>query len=126
VRRLFSKLAVTRTKSFIARLAAVTLPAGILVGALAPAAPAASGNWPAVSPYVDMGAWPTPSLSQMSQASGIKGFTLGFVTGAGCKASWFNAYDPRTAWQKEEIAKLRSAGGDVRISFGGAAGIDFV
>jgi Glycosyl hydrolases family 18 len=128
-------------------LAAVALPAGLLTGLLTgpPAGaatsipamtasastasatdvrPAAAANWPYVSPYVDMGAWPTPVLSQMSQASGLRGFTLGFVTGAGCKASWFNAYDPRTAWQKDEIAKLRSAGGDVKISFGGASGIE--
>jgi hypothetical protein len=85
---------------------------------------AAAANWPATAPYVDMGAWPTPVLSQMSQASGLKGFTLGFISGAGCKASWFNAYDPRTAWQKSEIDKLRSAGGDVKISFGGASGIE--
>jgi hypothetical protein len=121
VRRLFMKLA------------AMALPAGLLIGSAValPASaatdsvtPAAAANWPYVSPYVDMGAWPTPVLSQMSQASGIKGFTLGFVTGAGCKASWFNAYDPRTAWQKEEIAKLRAAGGDAAISFGGASGIE--
>jgi hypothetical protein len=120
VRRLFMKLA------------AMALPAGLLVGlpsttALAqPAAthPAVAANWPHVSPYVDMGAWPTPVLSEMSQASGIKGFTLGFVTSVGCKASWFNAYDPRSAWQKDEIDKLRAAGGDVKISFGGASGID--
>jgi hypothetical protein len=124
VRRLFMKLA------------AMALPAGLLVGLpsgtalaqptathLAPR-PAAAANWPHVSPYVDMGAWPTPVLSEMSQASGIKGFTLGFVTSVGCKASWFNAYDPRAAWQKDEIDKLRAAGGDVKISFGGASGID--
>lgn len=135
MRRLFAKLAAT--SSAVTRLNNRTgLPkpvAGLLAGlavvpavlALGPSsASAATANWPYVSPYVDMGSWPTPSLSQMSQASGIKGFTLGFVTGAGCKASWFNAYDPRTAWQKDEIAALRSAGGDVRISFGGASGIE--
>ena len=66
----------------------------------------------------------TPSLSAMSKASGVKGFTLAFVNSYGCKASWFGAYDPRTAWQKEEIAKIRAAGGDVKISFGGASGIE--
>jgi chitinase len=117
------------------KFAAMALPAGLLVGlptATAIAQPAthtavrtaAAANWPHVSPYVDMGAWPTPVLSEMSQASGIQGFTLGFVTSVGCKASWFNAYDPRTAWQKDEIDKLRAAGGDVKISFGGASGID--
>ncbi|WIX84229.1 chitinase [Amycolatopsis carbonis] len=60
----------------------------------------------------------------MSSKGGAKGFTLGFVTGAGCKASWFNAYDPRSAWQADEIAKIRSGGGDVKVSFGGASGIE--
>ncbi|HWD04438.1 MAG TPA: chitinase [Amycolatopsis sp.] len=77
-----------------------------------------------VAPYVDMGAWPTPVLSTMAAKGGVKGYTLGFVTGAGCKASWFGAYDPRTAWQSDEIAKIRSAGGDVKVSFGGASGIE--
>jgi len=45
-------------------------------------------------------------------------------TGAGCKASWFNAYDPRGKWQSAEIQKIRSAGGDVVVSFGGASGIE--
>jgi hypothetical protein len=77
-----------------------------------------------VAPYVDMGEWPTPVLSTMASKGNVKSFTLGFVTAAGCKASWFNAYDPRAGWQKEEIAKIRAAGGDVKVSFGGASGIE--
>ncbi len=77
-----------------------------------------------VAPYVDMGSWPTPALSALSKASGTKSYTLGFVTSAGCKASWFNAYDPRAGWQLSEIKKIRSSGGDVKVSFGGASGID--
>ncbi|WSE30114.1 chitinase [Amycolatopsis rhabdoformis] len=102
---------------------------GVLAVAAGVAAPAqagvaAAGSPVPVAPYVDMGAWPTPVLSAMSAKSGVKGFTLGFVTGAGCKASWFNAYDPRAAWQASEIAKIRSGGGDVKVSFGGASGIE--
>ncbi|HKN51153.1 MAG TPA: chitinase [Amycolatopsis sp.] len=87
-------------------------------------AEAAAGSPLPVAPYVDMGEWPTPSLSGMSAASGVKGFTLAFVNSFGCKASWFGAYDPRTAWQADEVAKIRNAGGDVKISFGGASGIE--
>ncbi|WP_327676100.1 carbohydrate binding domain-containing protein [Kitasatospora sp. NBC_00458] len=75
-----------------------------------------------VAPYVDMGAWPTPSLPAMARAGNLKSFTMGFVTGVGCKASWFNAYDPRTGWAKDQIDALRAAGGDVKLSFGGASG----
>ncbi len=77
-----------------------------------------------VAPYVDMGSWPTPSLTDMASAGNLKDFTLAFVTSAGCKASWFNAYDPRAAWAKDQIDAIRAAGGDVKISFGGASGIE--
>ncbi|MFC4591820.1 cellulose binding domain-containing protein [Sphaerisporangium corydalis] len=76
------------------------------------------------APYVDMGAWPTPSLAAMRSASGLKNLTLAFVTASACKAMWFNAYDPRQGWAKDQIDALRGAGGDVKISFGGASGIE--
>ena len=77
-----------------------------------------------VAPYLDMGAYPTPVLSTIAKASTVKSFTLAFIIAGGnqCKASWFNAYDPRTGWQLDEIRKIRAAGGDVKISFGGANG----
>ncbi|MFH9352030.1 carbohydrate binding domain-containing protein [Kitasatospora sp. NPDC017646] len=34
------------------------------------------------------------------------------------RASWFNAYDPRTGWAKDQVDALRAAGGDVKLSFG--------
>ncbi|MET7419036.1 cellulose binding domain-containing protein [Dactylosporangium sp. NPDC005555] len=77
-----------------------------------------------VAPYVDMGAWPTPSLVDMATAGNLKNFTLAFVNSAGCKASWFNAYDPRAGWAKDQIDAIRARGGDVKISFGGASGIE--
>jgi chitinase len=85
---------------------------------------AAAGAPLPVAPYVDMGEFPTPVLSNMASSGHVKGFTLAFVTSVGCKASWFNAFDPRTAWQSAQIAKIRSAGGDVKVSFGGASGIE--
>lgn len=104
-------------------LAAIT---GV-VPAQADQAPAASGvdaSSVTVAPYVDMGQWPTPSLSGMSTAGGVKSFTLGFITAVGCKASWFNAYDPAQGWESDEVNKIRAAGGDVKLSFGGASGTD--
>ena len=64
------------------------------------------GNPLPVAPYVDMGSWPTPVLTDMATAGNLKGFTLAFVNSAGCKASWFNAYDPRSKWQSAEIQKI--------------------
>jgi hypothetical protein len=81
-----------------------------------------AGSLVPVAPYVDMGAWPTPSLTEMATAGNLRSFSLGFITGSGCKASWFNAYDPRTGWGKDQIDAIRARGGDVKISFGGASG----
>ena len=71
-----------------------------------------------------MGAWPTPLLSQVASASGVRSYTLAFITASACKAMWFNAYDPRSGWQLDEINRIRAGGGDVKISFGGASGIE--
>ncbi|GAA3600054.1 cellulose binding domain-containing protein [Kribbella ginsengisoli] len=96
-------------------------PASNTVSATTVSGPA--GSLVPVAPYVDMGAWPTPSLTAMATAGNLRSFTLGFITGSGgCKASWFGAYDPRTAWSKDQIDAIRARGGDVKISFGGAAG----
>ncbi|MFC9284818.1 cellulose binding domain-containing protein [Streptomyces collinus] len=76
------------------------------------------------APYVDMGAWPTPSMPDMASASGVKSYTMAFVTASGCKAMWFNAYDPRAGWAKDQIDAIRAGGGDVKVSFGGASGIE--
>src|SRR5206468_2051416 len=98
------------TVAAIAVLGAFTAPVAATAAAAPPAAatPQAAGSPIPVAPYVDMGEWPTPVLSTMAKSGNLKGFTLGFVTSAGCKASWFNAYDPRAAWQSSEIAKIRS------------------
>jgi hypothetical protein len=87
---------------------------------------AAAGDIP-VAPYVDMGLLSNPgapTLAQMATSGGVKSYTLAFINSAGCKASWFGAFDPRTQQFKDQIDELRAAGGDVRISFGGATGIE--
>ncbi len=86
--------------------------------------PPGGGGTIRVAPYVDMGAWPTPSLTQMASSGNLKNFTLGFVTASACKAMWFNAYDPRQRWGLDQISAIRTAGGNVKVSFGGASGIE--
>ncbi|MFI1522416.1 cellulose binding domain-containing protein [Kitasatospora cineracea] len=78
------------------------------------------------APYVDLGAYPTPSLPALSAASGIKEFSLAFIINGSqpCTASWFGAYDPATGWNKADMDAIRDAGGDVRPSFGGANGTE--
>lgn len=69
--------------------------------------------------------WLPDDLSQIAQASGIRYFTLAFVTSSAstCSPIWSN----RVAVHAEtnipaEIAALRKQGGDVVVSFGGAQG----
>jgi hypothetical protein len=88
---------------------------------------AGSGTLPGVAaPYVDLGAYPTPSLPAISAASGLKNFSLAFIVNgsSACTASWFGAFDPATGWDKADFDAVRAAGGDVRPSFGGANGTE--
>jgi hypothetical protein len=93
----------------------------------APPPPATGGSAVLVAPYVDMGLLSnpgSPTLASLAASGGVKSYTLAFVTSAGCKASWFNAFDPRAKQFADQIAALRAAGGDVKVSFGGATGIE--
>jgi chitinase len=67
------------------------------------------------------------NLASISRASGIKTFTLAFIIdNAGCKAGWGGLGVPVGSDMTVGplINALRSSGGDVIISFGGAAGIE--
>jgi hypothetical protein len=79
-----------------------------------------------VAPYVDMGLLSNGSttLAQLGSSGNLKSFSLAFVTSVGCKASWFNAFDPRQKQFADQISAVRAAGGDVKVSFGGATGIE--
>ncbi|HEV7965386.1 MAG TPA: cellulose binding domain-containing protein [Actinoplanes sp.] len=92
----------------------------------APPASGGGGNV-LVAPYVDMGLLSnagSASLSSLAAGGGVNSYTLAFVTSAGCKASWFNAFDPRAKQFGDQIDALRAKGGDVKVSFGGATGIE--
>ena len=90
-------------------------------------ATAGSGTAPGIAaPFVDMGAWPTPSLPQLATATGLKDFSLGFIINGAtpCTASWFGDYDPTTGWDAADFNAIRAAGGDVIPSFGGENGTE--
>jgi hypothetical protein len=93
-----------------------------------PTKPAAgAGGTVLVAPYADMGLASNPgnaSLTQLAAGAGLKSVTMAFVTSVGCKASWFNAFDPRSKTFSDQIAAIRAGGGDVKVSFGGATGIE--
>ena len=83
------------------------------------------------APYIDMGLWGTPELAAISQASGIKDFTLAFIQSSGAGTiGWAGTgtitsdvtADGSTILQ--QVQGLEAIGGNVIISFGGAAGTD--
>jgi hypothetical protein len=77
----------------------------------------------AVAPYVDATLWPTIDLPALARASGVKHYTLGFiVNGQGsCRATWGTYYNLDDNWLGDQVVALRAMGGDVIVSFGGAA-----
>jgi hypothetical protein len=106
---------------------AATAPTSRPAATTAAPPPATGGGNVLVAPYVDMGLLSnpgSPTLAAMAASGGVKSYTLAFVTSAGCKASWFNAFDPRAKQFADQIAALRAAGGDVKVSFGGATGTE--
>jgi hypothetical protein len=92
-----------------------------------PTAPSTGGTSGGVlvAPYVDMGVLSNGgTLSSLAGGGNVKSFSLAFVTASGCKASWFGAFDPRAKQFGDQISAIRSAGGDVKVSFGGATGVE--
>lgn len=77
------------------------------------------------APYQDMTLG--PKLQWVAQSTGQKYFTLAFITSQGCDAQWgdsipLNQTSTRLPHLISDIRHIRSIGGDVIISFGGAAG----
>jgi hypothetical protein len=74
-------------------------------------------------PYIDI-TMSTPTLAQVAQATGQKYFTLAFILGdaSGCNPSWGGTIALNDSRIANEISALRGLGGDVAVSFGGAAG----
>lgn len=74
------------------------------------------------APYVDM-SLANNNLSAISAKSGVKKFTLAFVTGSGCTPQWFSQYNiPGETNIKPIISAFGSD--NVIISFGGAVGTE--
>lgn len=96
------------------------------------APPVSTGStWPSqvFAPYVDMTLYPTYNLVSAARNEGIKYFTLAFITAdSNNQPAWggYTSYEVgNTAFSSQiaqQIAGVRSLGGDVMVSFGGAAG----
>jgi hypothetical protein len=86
---------------------------------------AASGTWGVrtFAPYVDITAWPTPSINDTYAKTGQKYYTLAFiVSDSSTNPSWGGVYSMSDNFYLTEVNNIRSNGGDVIVSFGGAAG----
>jgi chitinase len=123
---------LTLLKNRLARLAALaTIPltaAGVLFGTgqAAQAAVNPGPGFPAhfAAPYVET--WgSTSAMANALSATGLKYYTLAFVIdGGGCNATWNGNTSIDDAGWETAINNLRASGGDVLVSFGGAAGTE--
>lgn len=104
-----------------------SLPLALVLLAAVPAG--ASAAWFSFAPYTDLAGWPPPKLTAMQRGGGIDRVTLGFVVAEGgtqCTPAWggYATYPGAgaKAYRRKQVAAFRRAGGDVVVSFGGAAG----
>ncbi|MFG2713170.1 cellulose binding domain-containing protein [Streptomyces goshikiensis] len=75
------------------------------------------------APYVDTSLYPSYDLLDTAAKTGVKEFNLAFVTSGGaCSPLWGGTTALDADRVASQIAALRAKGGDVRVSFGGAAG----
>ncbi|MEU3827770.1 chitinase [Streptomyces sp. SID486] len=90
-------------------------------------APAAGGGTPAapmaVAPYLYNGWGSPPSPSTITQATGVKWFTLAFVLSNGyCNPQWDGGRPLTGGVDQQTVNTVRANGGDVIPSFGGYSG----
>ncbi|MFJ8013325.1 cellulose binding domain-containing protein [Streptomyces sp. NPDC096339] len=83
----------------------------------------APGTGARFAPYVDTSLYPSYDLLDTAAKTGVKEFHLAFITsGGGCAPLWGGVTDLASDRVASQIGALRAKGGDVRVSFGGAAG----
>ncbi|WP_405581850.1 cellulose binding domain-containing protein [Streptomyces sp. NBC_01190] len=75
------------------------------------------------APYVDTSLYPAYNLTGAMSSTGVRQFNLAFViSGGGCTPKWGGVSDLGSDAVAAQIGAVRAAGGDVRVSFGGANG----
>ncbi|GLV85640.1 sugar hydrolase [Streptomyces lavendulae subsp. lavendulae] len=101
-----------------------TTPTATPTATATPTVPApAPGAGARFAPYVDTSLYPAYDLLDTVARTGVKEFHLAFVTsGGGCSPLWGGVTDLASDKVAAQIGALRAKGGDVRVSFGGAAG----
>jgi hypothetical protein len=105
---------------------AVLLPGAATVAGVVGASPAeaAAASFPAQysAPYLQIAGSDTGDMAADMSASGDKFYTLAFLTpSSGCTPEWEDGSDALGAFTSQ-VSAFQSAGGNVIISFGGAAG----
>jgi len=113
---------ISRTSAALA--AALPLAAGAVLLVSSPSASAAGAAFPAhyLAPYLQVSGSTVGDMVSDMNATGTKFFTLAFLTpSSGCN-SVFEADGGGVGTFKSQISSLQAAGGNVAISFGGAAG----
>ena len=84
-----------------------------------------SSSTAAFSPYVDTSLWPAYDTVAASKAGGASDYNLAFITaGSTCTPEWGGVSTLASTPDPGEVSELRAAGGDVRVSFGGANGTE--
>lgn len=94
----------------------------LLCGSLILPAGAAT-DWPGqvCAPYIDYGLWQGVTINEAYDATGVKYYTCCFITvNSDGELRFADHNEPD--WRIGDINALRAKGGDVIISFGGAAG----
>jgi len=77
----------------------------------------------AVAPYYYTGWGNPPNLTAVTQATGVRWFTMAFMLNSGnCDPKWDGSRALTGGADQTAITTIRANGGDVVISFGGAAG----
>jgi len=75
------------------------------------------------APYIDTSLAPAYDMLDTAEKTGVKEFNLAFITSGGsCAPLWGGVTDLASDKVASQIGALRAKGGDVRVSFGGAAG----
>ncbi|NBM20848.1 cellulose binding domain-containing protein, partial [Streptomyces sp. GC420] len=89
----------------------------------APTATATDGTTARFAPYIDTSLYPAYDMLGTADSTGVKEFNLAFITSGGsCAPLWGGVTDLGSDKVAAQIGRLRARGGDVRVSFGGAAG----
>jgi hypothetical protein len=116
----------TPTKTSPTPTPTTTTPTPTPTGSTGSGSGGSSGSFGKFSPYADLSLFPLFNLSSEATTEGTKFFNLAFITNGGgtCTPEWGGVTSITDSSITSDISGLRSAGGDVRVSFGGEAGVE--